>query len=121
MYKKFGRENNVALTKILLFSLFGIFTDIAISLFSYKFIVNFTESNFEQALDNETQREIQNAIENLKVEYTILIVAHRLSTVVDCDKIFVVDKGKIIASGSHKELLKKSDFYRSLYEKDLNV
>ena len=43
------------------------------------------------ALDNETQSEIQNAIENLKGEYTILIVAHRLSTVIDCDKIYVVD------------------------------
>lgn len=73
------------------------------------------------ALDNETQSEIQNAIENLKGEYTILIVAHRLSTVIDCDKIFVVDEGKIISSGSHAELLKKCKFYKNLYEKDLNI
>ena len=73
------------------------------------------------ALDNETQSEIQNAIENLKGEYTILIVAHRLSTVIDCDKIFVVDDGKILDSGSHKELLKNCEFYKNLYEKDLNV
>jgi len=71
------------------------------------------------ALDNETQSEIQNAIENLKGKYTILIVAHRLSTVKDCDKIFVVDEGKIIASGSHRTLLKNCEFYKHLYEKDL--
>lgn len=82
-------------------------------------IILFDEAT--SALDNETQSEIQNAIDNLKGEYTILIVAHRLSTVIDCDKIFVVDEGKIIDSGSHKELIKKSEFYRNLYEKDLNV
>lgn len=82
-------------------------------------IILFDEAT--SALDNETQSKIQNAIENLKGEYTILIVAHRLSTVIDSDKIFVVDDGKIIDSGSHKDLLKKSDFYRNLYEKDLNV
>lgn len=82
-------------------------------------IILFDEAT--SALDNETQSEIQNAIDNLKGEYTVLIVAHRLSTVIDSDKIFVVDDGKIIDSGSHKELLKKSDFYRNLYEKDLNV
>jgi len=73
------------------------------------------------ALDNATQSEIQNAIENLKGEYTILIVAHRLSTVIDSDKIFVVDNGKIIDSGSHKYLLEKCDIYKNLYDKDLNV
>lgn len=82
-------------------------------------IILFDEAT--SALDNETQSEIQRAIENLKGEYTILIVAHRLSTVIDSDKIFVVDGGKIIDSGSHKDLLKKSKFYRNLYEKDLNV
>lgn len=82
-------------------------------------IILFDEAT--SALDNETQSEIQNAIDNLKGEYTILIVAHRLSTVIDSDKIMVVDDGKIIASGSHKELLKNCDFYKNLYKKDLNV
>ena len=82
-------------------------------------IILFDEAT--SALDNETQSRIQKAIENLKGEYTILIVAHRLSTVIDSDRIFVVDEGKIIDSGSHKELLKKCDFYKGLYEKDLNV
>ena len=82
-------------------------------------IILFDEAT--SALDNETQSEIQKAIVNLKGEYTILIVAHRLSTIIDSDNIFVVDKGKIIDSGSHKELLKKCEFYKNLYEKDLSV
>ena len=80
-------------------------------------IILFDEAT--SALDNETQSKIQEAINNLKGKYTILIVAHRLSTIIDSDKIFVVDDGKIIDSGSHKELLKKCDYYRNLYNKDL--
>lgn len=72
------------------------------------------------ALDNETQTKIQEAISNLKGEYTILIIAHRLSTVIDADRIFVVNDGKIEASGNHKELLKSSKTYKKLYEKDIN-
>ena len=79
-------------------------------------IILFDEAT--SALDNETQRDITKAIENLKGEYTILIVAHRLSTVIDCDRIFVVDDGKIIDVGTHDELMKKSDFYRNLYENE---
>lgn len=79
-------------------------------------IILFDEAT--SALDNETQRDITKAIENLKGEYTILIVAHRLSTVIDCDKIFIVDDGKIIDVGTHKELMKKSEFYRNLYESE---
>lgn len=80
-------------------------------------IILFDEAT--SALDNETQSKIQEAINNLKGEYTILIIAHRLSTVIDCDRIFVVDNGKIINSGSHKELLKNCDYYKNLYNKDL--
>lgn len=70
------------------------------------------------ALDNATQSKIQEAISNLKGEYTILIVAHRLSTVIDADRILVVNDGVIEAVGSHKELLKKSKTYKELYEKE---
>lgn len=80
-------------------------------------IILFDEAT--SALDNETQSEIQNAIDNLKGEYTILIVAHRLSTIIDSDKIFVVDDGRIVDCGSHKELLKSSEIYKNLYNKDL--
>ncbi len=82
-------------------------------------IILFDEAT--SALDNATQREIQEAIANLKGEYIILLVAHRLSTIIDSDKIFVVEDGKIISCGTHKELLKTCSFYRGLYEKDLQA
>ena len=61
------------------------------------------------------------AIKNSEGEYTILIVAHRLSTINDSDKIFAINNGKIIASGDHKDLLKRCEFYKKLYEKDLQA
>lgn len=70
------------------------------------------------ALDNETQTKIQQAISNLKGEYTILIIAHRLSTIIDADKIFVINNGIVEATGSHKTLLKTSKTYKKLYEKE---
>lgn len=80
-------------------------------------IILFDEAT--SALDNETQKEISMAIDNLKGEYTILIVAHRLSTVIDCDRIFVVDNGRIVDVGNHKELMKKSKIYKGLYNNEI--
>ena len=68
------------------------------------------------ALDNQSQNYIKKAIDNLVKNHTVVIVAHRLSTIMDADIIHVVEKGKIIASGTHKELLKNSEIYRNLYE-----
>lgn len=70
------------------------------------------------ALDNETQTKIQEAIHNLKGEYTILMIAHRLSTVIDCDKIFVIDDGRVVSVGNHEYLLKNSEVYQRLYKKE---
>lgn len=70
------------------------------------------------ALDNETQTKIQEAINNLKGEYTILIIAHRLSTVIDANRIFVINNGIVEAAGTHKELLKTSKTYQKLYAKE---
>lgn len=67
------------------------------------------------ALDNESQEYIKQTIDNLIKDHTIIVVAHRLSTIIDSDVINVVDKGKLEASGTHKELLEKSKVYRSLY------
>lgn len=80
-------------------------------------IILFDEAT--SALDNETQASIKKAIDNMKNEYTILIIAHRLSTVIDCDRILFLDEGKIKAEGTHKELLSKCKNYRSLYEAEL--
>lgn len=68
------------------------------------------------ALDNESQEYIKRAIDNLVKDHTVVIVAHRLSTIMDADIIHVVDKGKIVASGTHTNLLKTSKIYKNLYE-----
>ena len=68
------------------------------------------------ALDNSSQDYIKRTIDNLVKDHTIVIVAHRLSTIMDADIIYVVDNGKIVSSGTHKELLKTSNIYKNLYE-----
>lgn len=66
------------------------------------------------ALDSETERAIQKNIEELKGDYTILIVAHRITTIKNADIVFVLEKGKIIDSGNYKELMKNSEQFRKL-------
>ena len=56
----------------------------------------------------------------MKNEYTILIIAHRLSTVINADKIMLLDNGKIINEGTHEYLLKNSKEYQKLYETELS-
>ena len=68
------------------------------------------------ALDNESQNYIKKTMDDLVSDHTIVIVAHRLSTIVDADIIHVINKGHVIASGKHKDLLKTSDVYKKLYE-----
>ncbi len=80
-------------------------------------IILFDEAT--SSLDNQTQRDIQQAINNMKGEYTILIIAHRLSTVINSDRIIVIDNGKVVAQGTHKELYEKNNLYKNLYEKEL--
>ena len=80
-------------------------------------IILFDEAT--SALDNETQKNIQTAINNLKGEYTVLIIAHRLSTVIDCDRIIIIDDGQILDEGTHESLIKTNEFYKKLYEKEL--
>ena len=59
---------------------------------------------------------IKKTIDNLVKNHTVVIVAHRLSTIMDADIIHVVSNGKIVASGRHNELLNSSNIYRELYE-----
>ena len=68
------------------------------------------------SLDNNNQEKIKNVIKDLAKNHTVIIVAHRLSTIVDSDTIFVLDKHKISASGTHNELMKNCAEYRNLYE-----
>ncbi len=71
------------------------------------------------SLDSETEEKIQNAINILTKNRTTIVIAHRLSTILNSDKIFVVDSGKILASGKHEELLENSKQYKSFYEKQI--
>lgn len=68
------------------------------------------------ALDNSSQDYIKKTIDNLVKDHTIIIVAHRLSTIMDADIIYVLNKGQIVAEGTHKELLKTNNIYKNLYE-----
>lgn len=68
------------------------------------------------ALDSESERMIQDAIERLSAGRTVVAIAHRLSTILKSDCIVVMDHGRIVDTGSHAELLEKSELYRSLYE-----
>lgn len=81
-------------------------------------IILFDEAT--SALDNQTQKSIQKAIDNMKGEYTILIIAHRLSTVIGADRLILINDGKVEAEGTHQELLKKSKVYKELYENELD-
>ena len=82
-------------------------------------IILFDEAT--SALDNETQKEIQKAINNLQGEYTILIIAHRLSTIIDSDRILFLNNGHIEAEGTHESLLENCPNYKHLYETELKT
>ena len=66
-------------------------------------------------MDTENESIVQEAISNLVKGKTLILIAHRLRTIVNADKIFVVDKGRIENSGNHKELLERSKVYQSLW------
>ena len=72
------------------------------------------------ALDNKSEAIVQQAIDNLMADRTVFIIAHRLSTVRNADKIVVVNYGELVEMGSHDELMQKEDsVYRSLYRTQL--
>jgi subfamily B ATP-binding cassette protein HlyB/CyaB len=71
------------------------------------------------ALDYESERIIQNNMRGICKGRTVFIIAHRLSTVRGCDKIIVIDKGQIIESGSHQQLLTRKGAYAKLYNYQL--
>ena len=77
-------------------------------------IILFDEAT--SSLDNNNQEKIKNVIKNLSKDHTVIIVAHRLSTIIDSDCILVLDSHGIIDSGTHNELIKKCSEYKNLYE-----
>ena len=68
------------------------------------------------SVDTYSEQLIQKATEKITAGRTSIIIAHRLATVKKADKILVMDAGKIVESGTHKELLKKGGYYNKLYE-----
>jgi len=68
------------------------------------------------SLDSESEQKVKNAIDNLVKDRTVIVIAHRLSTVINSDKILVFEKGTIIDSGKHSELIDRSSVYKKLYE-----
>ena len=79
-------------------------------------IILFDEAT--SALDNESQNYIKKTIDNLVKDHTVIIVAHRLSTIVDADIIYVIDKGKLADSGTHRHLLNSCNVYKKLYQNE---
>jgi ATP-binding cassette subfamily B protein len=67
-------------------------------------------------LDTVSERGIHEAIEKLRGSITAIIIAHRLTTIKNCDVIFVMDKGNIVESGTHDELLAINGLYKKLWE-----
>ena len=72
------------------------------------------------SLDTESEKNVQEAIDNLMKDRTVLVIAHRLSTIINADQIIVLDNGKIVESGSHTELLEKDGIYKNLYNIQFN-
>lgn len=69
------------------------------------------------ALDNISQEKVMDNLATLKENHTIISIAHRLSTIEDCDKIYFVKNGRIVASGTHEQLMEMNVQYRNLYHK----
>ena len=68
------------------------------------------------ALDTESEKKVQKAMEMLMKDRTALVIAHRLSTVQNADKIIVIDNGRVVEMGTHKELYEENGLYRKLYD-----
>lgn len=85
---------------------------IARAIYKHSSLILFDEAT--SALDNETEKRIQAALDSYTKDKITITIAHRLSTIEHADKILVMQKGKIVAHGTHQELLEHSDVYQRL-------
>lgn len=72
------------------------------------------------ALDTESEQYVQAALDTLMQGRTTIVIAHRLSTIENADRILVMDHGKIVESGSHKDLIDQNGYYSKLYQKEFD-
>jgi subfamily B ATP-binding cassette protein MsbA len=68
------------------------------------------------ALDTEAERLVQGAINKVMTGRTVLVIAHRLSTVINADTIIVLEKGRVVQKGTHRELIEQGGLYKKLYD-----
>jgi ATP-binding cassette subfamily B protein/subfamily B ATP-binding cassette protein MsbA len=73
------------------------------------------------ALDTQSERLVQQAIDQFERQHTVLVIAHRLSTIVKADQICVLEKGQIVEQGNHQELLERKGIYASLWRQQVNT
>lgn len=73
------------------------------------------------AVDSETEYEIQKALRALTKNKTAFIIAHRITSIQDCDKIIVLDKGRVVEEGTHEELIRNEGFYKKIYDIQVSV
>ncbi len=73
------------------------------------------------SVDTETEFEIQKALRSIIKGKTTFIIAHRITSIQDCDRIIVIDKGKIIESGTHEELIKNNGFYKKIFDIQVSI
>ena len=71
------------------------------------------------SLDSETESKIQEALKTLTKNKTTIVIAHRLSTILNSNNIYVIDSGSVVGNGKHEDLMKKSELYKSFYEKQI--
>ena len=71
------------------------------------------------SLDSETETKIQEALNILTRNKTTIVIAHRISTILNSNNIYLIDKGKVVENGKHEELMNKSELYRNFYEKQI--
>ena len=68
------------------------------------------------SLDSELETKVKEAIDNIVKDRTVIVIAHRFSTIINADKILVFKDGKNVDSGKHKDLIQNSDVYKILYD-----
>ncbi|MBL8016195.1 MAG: ABC transporter ATP-binding protein [Ignavibacteria bacterium] len=73
------------------------------------------------SVDTETEFEIQKALRNVTNDKTTIVIAHRITSVQDCDRIIVLDKGKVIEQGTHDELIENNGFYKKIFDIQVSI